>query len=134
MGTQRVTKIIDHIQRETPTGKIILTCIEDLILDIGLYGPWWDMPFKLYSKYVQKHSWVFACIKYIHDNNIQLSIIHNYLQAGRSGDQPIMLLASHLITKNGDLRAINRVRIALNLVNLSDICSANGRSLDKRFQ
>lgn len=122
--------MVDHIQRSTLTGQIILTCIEDLALDTGLYGCIWDMPFDTYSKYVQKHSWVFACLQYMNEQKINLSISHSTIKTNRIGDQPIMQLASELITKAADLRAINRVHMALNLFHLSDICHANGRCLD----
>ena len=44
-----------------------------------------------------------------------------------------MELATKLYSKTSVLRSIQRVRMSLGVVHLSDICSANGIQLDNRF-
>ena len=43
--------------------------IEDIVVDSGLFGKIWDMPFIDISKYIDKHSWVYAVLSYntVHD-------------------------------------------------------------------
>jgi hypothetical protein len=49
------------------------------------------------------------------------------------GDTSIMDAAQQHFDSKAELRAINRVRMHHNVVSLSDICSANGSSLDTTF-
>ena len=51
----------------------------------------------------------------------------------RENDRSIMDLATKFYDKTSVLRSIQRVRMSLGLVNLSDICAANGLQMDKRF-
>jgi len=44
-----------------------------------------------------------------------------------------MDIASDFLSSAGELRALNRVRMLHNVVSLSDITTANGRSVDRLF-
>ena len=55
------------------------------------------------------------------------------LTPARDNDKSIMALALDLFTTSSDLKSIDRVRCFLRVIHLSDISSANGRNLDKRF-
>ena len=132
-GTARTTMIVEQLFKMTPTGKQLLTCIEDLVLEAGLYGPLWEMPFKEISKYVDKHSLIYDTLQYQHENNIAISAPHGTISPQRDGDSALMDLA---LTKYNDcatLRAIQRVRMAFGVIHLSDICSVNGSTLNMHF-
>ena len=47
MGTSRTAILVEQVTHKTPLGKIILINIEDIIVDTGLHGPVWDMPFDM---------------------------------------------------------------------------------------
>ena len=38
-GTSRTDLIVEQVPRGTSTGNFLMTCIEDLVLETGLYGP-----------------------------------------------------------------------------------------------
>ena len=114
-------------------GKILKVNIEDLVLEAGLYGLLWHMNVDFISKYVSHHSWLFATIKYNYDHNITLHVKHSTLEPQRCNDHSIMSLAMHFSTNASDLRSINRVRMQLNIIHLSDITTANGIGLEKGF-
>jgi len=59
-----------------------------------------------------------------------LNIDHAILKPKRLLDTAIMDAAQQYFDSKADLRAINRVRMHHKVVSLSDICSANGSSLD----
>ena len=45
IGTTRISVLVEHVFRDTPLGKSICVCIEDIIIDAGLYGLIWNMKF-----------------------------------------------------------------------------------------
>ena len=51
-GTSRTTMMVDQCNRQTPTGKFLNLCVEDLVLEAGLYGPLWEMPIKKIAAWV----------------------------------------------------------------------------------
>ena len=93
MGTSRTAKLIDQLGKKSPLGDIILCNIEDIVADSGLFGKIWDMSIKNISKYIDKHSWVYAILAYNADNNISLNIPHGTNQPKRKLDRALMDLA-----------------------------------------
>ena len=45
-GTQRTSMIVEQVHIRTTVGNYILQNIEDMVLETGLYGSLWSMPFK----------------------------------------------------------------------------------------
>ena len=52
MGTSRTSILVEHAFRDTPLGKHIRVCIEDIVIDAGLYGLIWDMKFSDIERYI----------------------------------------------------------------------------------
>ena len=98
-----------------------------------MYKSLWNNKFEIYSKYVSDHSLIFHACGYNSAYNVKISIPHQELHPKRDKDRTLMEMASELYSKPSVLRSIQRVRMSLGLVNLSDICSANGIQLDERF-
>ena len=88
------------------------------------------MPFNDISKYVDKHSLIYNALKYHNENDIVISTPHGTILPQREGDKAIMHLAVTKYNERATLRAINRVRMAFGVNHLSDICSANGSTLN----
>ena len=63
LGTSRTTCLLDQLFHKTPLGDILTLNIEDVILEAGLYGSLWDMPFAAIQQYVSSHSWLYAALK-----------------------------------------------------------------------
>ena len=132
-GSTRTALIVEAINRKTPAGFFLLLCIEDVVLDTGQYGSLWDMEFKTISQYIQSHSLVYHMWKYNSENEIQLSLLHTQLTARREGDVAIMQLAQKYLKNKVACRAIQNVRMKLNIVHLSDITTLDGRKLEMNF-
>ena len=132
-GTIRTTMLVEQVFKKTTTGQLLLTCIEDLVLESGLYGSLWKMPFPQVSKYVMQHSLIYDIWKYNVKYNILISTAHGELSPRRQGDVPLMELAFLYFSDTASLKSIQRVRMALGVVHLSDICSVNGSTLDIQY-
>ena len=53
--TSHTAMLVDQCNRQTPTGKFLNLCIENLVLEAGLYGPRWEIPIKKIPAWVSKH-------------------------------------------------------------------------------
>ena len=126
-GTSRVALLLDHCMRDTPTGKQLQICIEDLVLEIGMYGPLWNQRFNTYKRWISSHSWIYHVCSYNNDNEIKLSVDHTQLSPAREGDRAIMDAVSQCVDSASTLRAVNRVRMHHGVVHISDITLADGR-------
>ena len=132
-GTSRTSMIVEQVSRGTPTGKFLLTCIEDLVLESGLYGSLWQMPFHHFHRYTQQHSLIFHACAYNYANKIIISTPHGELKPQREGDSSLMSIAIDRFGTTKELRSIQRVRMKLGVINVSDISSADGKTMDKNF-
>ena len=68
MGTSRTTCLLDQVFHKIPLGAILILNIEDLVIESGLYGKLWEMPFDAIQKYISTHSWIYATLKYNFEN------------------------------------------------------------------
>jgi len=133
MGTTRTALLVHHSWKNTPTGQLLCTCIEIQVLEMGMYGLIWTNKFPIYSKCCSAHSWLFHVCQFNNDHEIKLNIDHTTLKPKRLLDRAIMDTVKLHFDSKADLCAINRVRMQHIVVSLSDICSANGTSLDTTF-
>ena len=131
-GTQRTSFLIQNYFSNTPTFKSILLNIEDIVLEGGFYGLIWSWDISL-MKWLSPHSWLFHVLQYNFDNNISISIPHTTLKPNRENDKSIMSLATSNFSDATSLKAINRIRMFHNVISVSDLCQANGFTLDRRF-
>lgn len=133
MGTQRTAFLLQNAFSNSPTYKSILNTIEDIILEAGMYGSIWSWDFNIVKKWLSPHSWIYHVLQYNFDNNILINIPHAMITPIREKDKSLMSVASNIYHDSSSLKAINRVRMYHNIVHLSDICQADGYSLDTRF-
>ena len=131
-GTSRVALLLDdHCMCNTPTGKQLQICIEDLVLEIGMYGSLWTKQFSnTYKKWTSSHSWIFHLCLYINDHEVKLNVQHAQLTPAREGDRAITEVVSQCVDSVTDLRAVNRVCMHHRVIHVSNITSADGRKLN----
>ena len=98
--------MLDQCNRQTPTENFWNLCIDDLVLEVGLYGPLWYIPIKKIPAWVSKHSLVYHACIYNDDNNIIISIPHDELKTAREGDQSVMSICIKPFHKAAELKAI----------------------------
>jgi len=112
---------------EDPTGSLIRTCGELLCLEVGVGGPLFQI-----SPYLQvctTDTWFaqcwFECIQrgiQIDDNIQELSIL-------RERDFPLMEAFLRTGYRNSELAMLNRCRMYLHVIFLSDICNGQGTAI-----
>ena len=133
MGVARTTALLDHCHNDTPTGKFMKMHLEHLVMESGLYGTIWTMPHKQLTKWCTKSTWIFHTCKFQADNEIVLNIEHPTFKPQRVHDKAIMDLATQFTSSATDLQSINRVRMLHEIIHLSDLTTANGKTLDPAF-
>ena len=70
---------------------------------------------------------------YNDDNNIKNSISHDELKLARERDQALISISIKNFYEAAKLKAMQKVRIMIGVINGSDICTSGGRSMDKSF-
>ena len=80
MSTARTVYILDQVTHKNPLGDIFILSIDDLVVNSGLYGKLWDIPFDMIKHYVMSHSWIYATIEFNNKYNISLSVKHGVLK------------------------------------------------------
>ena len=133
MGTLRTALLVNQCWQKTPTRHLLHTCIEDMVLETGLYGLLWHQKFLAYSSWTSQHAWIYHVCEFNYTHEIRLNIAHAELKPRREGDQSIMAAVYQYFNSAAALRAINRVRMLHGVVNVSDITAADGRALDQGF-
>ena len=58
---------------------------------------------------------------------------HKNLRQKREGDEAIIFKIGQYFQHVSELEAINRIFLACNIRNISELCSANGREVDAKF-
>ena len=132
-GTTRTSMVIELVKRKTPAGFFLLLCIEDMVLDTGVYGSLWKMDFTQISKYIQTHSLMYHMWEYNTKNDIEISVQHAELEPQREGDISLMKLAQQHFHRKTEIRSIQRVRMKLGIIHLSDITTADGKKMEPKF-
>ena len=59
MGTLRTALLVNQCWQKTPTWHLLHTCIEDMVLETGLYGLLWHQNFPAYSSWTSQYSWIY---------------------------------------------------------------------------
>ena len=109
-GASRTVMVVEHVYRTTLTGLFLLRCIEELVLESGLYGTLWKTPFKHISRYVIDHSLINHTCGSNASNDIHLSVVHGEIRPQCEGDISLMSIAIGKFTDSKDPRSIHRVK------------------------
>ena len=133
MGTMRTALLVHHCWKQTPTGQLLRTSIENQVLEMGMYGLIWSNKFPTYSKWCSNHSWLFHVCQFNNDHEIRVNVSHATLKPKRLHDIALMDVFQRHFDSKSELRAINRVRMLHKVVSLSDICTADEARLDTSF-
>jgi Reverse transcriptase (RNA-dependent DNA polymerase). len=128
-GTSQIANLVSSVWAGTPTGKLLQIAIDDFFLEMGLQSL---TPRNLERglKYATTTSWIRHVFGFMVEKNIWISSIRPEMKSPRGGDITIMQKALEFTTDRSKLRAINRVRMALQVFWISEICVADGTDID----
>lgn len=134
MGTSQIATFHSNIWQQTPTGRLLEIAIDDLALELGLPIPWTTEHLVKGMKYASTTSWIRHMVRFSLDNDIQIDFgMKGMLLPNQRYDRMIMDIAVNQYDQGSTLQSINKIRMALNVVWLSDISTADGRNIDRRW-
>jgi len=113
------------------TGGLIQATEESFHLEAGFTGLLSDFPKKVYS-YVTP-TWISRMREVCQQYHIHISGPPNRLKLPRQADIKIMHMFIRKGYNNTELQVLNKCRMYLQVIFLSDICKASGRQLDQNI-
>jgi len=133
-GTERVATIVQHLQQDSFTGKLLRTSIEAAKIEIGSEQNIFQLPFATYSPFLTD-CWIKDVWRYTREQNIHIDDQVTYSLSGNSPDDPfIMDVCVTLGFKGNSLLEINRCRLYLQVLTLEDIRALNSLDLNEAYK
>jgi hypothetical protein len=125
----RINLFLQHWDMPSPLGKMLQASMELLQLEVGCRGC------PLMEQYqpigpIVTHCWMKSFWEVLDEYKLQLTMDYPDMDFPRSNDRLIMVIAITLGLRGDDLQSINRVRMFLCAIFLSDLASANGWYFD----
>lgn len=115
-----------HCSTMTITGRIFITELENLQIEIGELSSVFNLKYEKFS-YRATPCWILSLWKFISDNNIVLSsFAHIHSVPLRINDRSIMIYFETLLNLNrNNKKILNKVRICLQITSPADIVIGN---------
>jgi len=125
---KHVTTLLQEVHSNTQTGMILLATAEQLRLELGFPLDINTSDFNACSAYIT-HSWYSSLWKFLWKSPI--TITENFTDPPmlRQRDTYLMSLFSNSGYKGEELRLLNEIRMALQIITISDIATADGNSI-----
>ena len=133
-----VDQLIDHVKMllhhghtTSITGKLIRNSLQQMVIEMGLPG----CPFKMdlnKIEYLTENTWVENTLRACQQHNVHIDTNEKWLHQWIDTDDFIMKRAILLLSKKG-ASLMNKVRMYLGVVTLSDIMVADSKSIDKEI-
>ena len=134
-GIEHIKLFISHISSGSKIGYSLTTLLEYINLEIGSDKLIFDLNFNKWH-YLLHDCWLKVLWKFCAESNIQLKGSYKTLQKQRINDVCLMDTLVHdnqnFFTK-ADIIRINRCRIYLQVIFLSDLAISNGIRLDEKM-
>ena len=117
-----------HMKRNDSTGKLFRIALRYMQQSTGFYQPFHTKPFQSYD-HLLPHSWLKQLFQYLDSRQITVELSEDVtLPMARKGDGSIIeILSKHFTTPQ--MKILNRFRIHLQVMYLSEITDISGRSL-----
>jgi len=126
MGVSQIESLISNTWKQNPTGKLMDIALDDLVMELGLLHPLHPQTLKLGLQYATTDSWIKHVMQFMLDHQITIQTNTNWIMPQRVNDITLMDAATNMITHVPTLQSMNKVRMLLNVVWMSDIATADG--------
>ena len=131
-GALRIKALMEHIYHDTETGQMIMIAIQSLQMEAGTSAHILTDPTPLLV-YIEP-CWISAIRDFMATNQLSLEFTNSWnFRIAR--DHDVFLMDVFRLSGrwcDSDLRALNAVRLHLQVATLSDVCTADGRSFDQQ--
>jgi len=127
-GTEQIKMFLTHLGKGTHVCDVIVCCLESASIEVGVGGNILAQDFCKFG-HLLTDSWVKTLSMFCHNNDIVLEGEYPWPAPFREHDDYLMKM---LIDRNqglfslGEIRLINRCRLYLQLMSLSDACTGEG--------
>lgn len=125
----RLNTFLQHWGSPTPVGKALRASVECLQLEVGCRGLPFKEPFSFMGHHTT-HSWVRCFWECIDAAGVDLEVDYPEIPFPRENDLTIMQIAFMLGYSGSVLEAINRCRLFVCAIFLSDVTNAQGTRID----
>lgn len=129
-GTEHVKALLDYGGQDNPTGDLMDINISGHLLEIGRSGHLFAMKYSE-VQHLMTNTWMKETLKFTSKHDLRLETGGHTLQTWRSGDVLLMESLARATThiSTAEAQAFNRCRLHLQVVTMSDVCTASGDNL-----
>ena len=129
-GVQHVRDIIEHTWKQTLTGSLMKSNLEQLRIELGCNIDIFESNCKIYDKILVTDSFLKQAWKFTPENSITFKYNTQKMQLLRVNDIPIMeaFIANKDIPRTS-LQQLNKCRLCLKAFSLADITNASGKEI-----
>jgi hypothetical protein len=125
---EHIHVILRHCTRPTPTGTLLRSNMENLVLELGSATPFWQLNYHDWSM-LATHSWITRTWKDLHDSPLSLKGPLTMTPSQRHHDQFLMDVFMTLHLTPAQLISLNNTHMYKQVIRTSDISSADGCSI-----
>ena len=130
-GTAQISTFLSHMSKSTYVGDIVECCLESASLEIGVGGNIFSLDFDLYG-HLLTDCWVKVLWEFCWRHNISMLGEYSWPTLSRVHDRFLMQMLvedENTLFTRGEIRLLNRCRLYLNVMSLSDIGSGDGKKV-----
>ncbi len=125
----QLSLLVGHLKMADDIGQLILNLLSHLQLQVGSSTPVFSNSYPPYAKWIDS-SWLTSIWKFTSQIRLGIDIEHQWIPApARAKDSMIMDLALTFHLTDQQLKSINVCRMYLQVLALSDITAADGKSI-----
>ena len=133
-GLMHLNKFVRFLDSQTITGKLIRVSLEIAIVELGIGRNLFSLDYTRFHCLLSD-SWIKSLLRFAHEYGISIvDRITSFPLPKRVGDVFLMEAFEHQGYPKKQLQILNRCRIYLQVVMLSDIMTGNGDSFTMTFR
>ena len=125
---RHVQDIVDQTWRGTPTGKLLISNLEAVKLEAGLYGYLFDNPVEV-TWFNTTHSWVIETYKFCKTHNIVFEEPGAMVSPQCENDRALMQMFENHGYSVEELCVLNRCRLYFQVTSVSDVVDGSGTQI-----
>ena len=126
-GASKIQYIIEHLWKNTPTGRLIRNTAESLSLEANVTDIF-TSPYPT-ATWIRTTSWIHSAWKFMSQSAITFDKSPVRFKPRRQGDRPLMEAIASICSSSTMLYRANTCRIFLQISHISDLTSGDGRNL-----
>jgi hypothetical protein len=128
----QMEKLLTHYGSQTVVGKLMQSSMELFIIELGMSSQPFAEDYNIGS-YWTSHSWLKSVWEKVNRFHVEMFIGNVRIIPPRAGDDWLMKRFLSMGFSRTELIRLNRVRLAQQVLFVSDVLDAGGRALDRKY-